>query len=159
VTAAIDTNVLLDLLGPDPASAHTARQAIAMATGTGAVVICPIVYAELAAGFGRQDDLDRFLRDLRLQLEDFSAAALARAGEAWRIYARRRGQRVQCPRCGSRFDLPCPSCHVPIAWRQHVIPDFLIGGHAVTQANYLITRDPGYYRTYFPQLRLEVPTP
>ena len=30
-------------------------------------------------------------------------------------------------------------------------------GHAVTQADYLLTRDAGYYRRYYPRLSLRTP--
>ena len=121
-------------------------------------MICPVVYAELAAGFDDRQALGQFIQDLGIQVEALSAGALWRAAEAWHAYARRHGQRVQCPQCGRQFNPPCPSCHAPIAWRQHLIPDFLIGGHAIAESALLITRDPGYYRTYFPELQLVVPT-
>lgn len=155
--AAIDTNVLLDLLAGDPGAAAAARRALASAGNSGPLVICPVVYAELAVGFTQQADLTTFLRDLGLLLEGFTTDALGRAAAAWQAYLRRRGRQVECPRCGHHFGLPCPACRSPIAWRQHLIADFLIGGHAITDADLLITRDRGYYRTYFPRLALLVP--
>ena len=155
---AVDANVLFDLLAGDPPFAASSRQALADALSAGPVVICQVVYAELAAGFANPKEAIQFLRDLQIAVEILSTNAIFQAAAAWRTYAGRRGKDVQCPKCGHRTALSCPACRAPLAWRQHIIADFLVGGHAAHQADQLLTRDPGYYRAYFPGLRLVDPT-
>ncbi|MBI4491573.1 MAG: type II toxin-antitoxin system VapC family toxin [Chloroflexi bacterium] len=154
---AVDTSVLIDLLAGEEAASVAAGQVLSSALASGPLVICPVVYAELAAAFSQQEELLRFLQDFGVQLESFSAQALLQAAAAWKSYTRRRGQKVQCPRCGHSFEIQCPACQSRVAWRQHIISDFLVGGHAAAQAGLLITRDAGYYRRYFKELRLLVP--
>jgi predicted nucleic acid-binding protein len=38
--------------------------------------------------------------------------------------------------------------------RQHIISDFIIGAHALTQAELLLSRDRGFYKKYFKDLRI-----
>jgi predicted nucleic acid-binding protein len=159
VRTALDTNVLLDVLGGDDAASSAATQTLSAAAVAGPLVICSVVHAELAASFEHQDEVEQFLGDLGVQLEAFSTDALWRGAQAWRAYARRRGWRIQCPSCGQQFALRCDACQRTVAWRQHIISDFLVGGHAVAQADRLMTRDLGYYRTYFPDLPLSSPGP
>jgi predicted nucleic acid-binding protein len=158
MTTGSDTNILLDILFDSAEYADGATRALHDALSLGPVVICPIVYAELAAQFPSHEELTAFLQDLTIRLVGFEADALFAAARAWRRYTARRGTSAQCPDCGRSFAVQCPACGRPISWRQHVIPDFLIGAHALVQTEALLSRDRGYYRTYFPDLRLIVPT-
>jgi predicted nucleic acid-binding protein len=155
VITAVDSNVLLDLLVPGAPFGGQAERALTLAAHQGGLVICGTVYAELAAQFPSQDLLDHFLADAGLQLEPPGREALYAAGATWAIYARRRPRLLECPRCGTSMPLAtCPTCLLPITVRQHVLADFVIGAHAIQYADCLLTRDRGYYSTYFPTLVL-----
>lgn len=154
---ALDTNVLLDLLAGDGPAIRAARTAITEALQVGSVAISPVVCAELAANFADQNEFYRFLADFHIQRDDFSMDALLQAAASWRRYARGRGQSVQCPRCGTTEEVHCRGCGFALSWRQHILTDFLVGGHAAAQADQLLTRDRGYYRRYFPDLKVVTP--
>jgi predicted nucleic acid-binding protein len=54
----VDSSVMLDVLTEDAAWAQWSGDALAQARDDGRLVINPIVYAEVSAGFGRIEDLD-----------------------------------------------------------------------------------------------------
>jgi len=151
---AVDTNVLLDVLIPDAPHGDESERALAEAVQAGAVLISEPVYAELAAHFADKADLDGFLAGTGIRLEPSGDDALHRAGRAWTEYLRRRPTQLSCPQCSALQDVRCEKCGAGIQPRQHVVADFLIGAHALRHANQLLTRDRGYYATYFPKLRL-----
>jgi len=150
---AVDTNILLDVLIPDAPHGGESELALAGALRAGAVVISEPVYAELAVHFPEQEKLDRFLADTGLRLETSKAEALYRAGRAWSEYLRRRPA-LTCPQCRATQNVHCDKCGASVQPRQHVVADFMIGAHALVQADQLLTRDRGYYATYFPELTL-----
>jgi predicted nucleic acid-binding protein len=152
---AVDSNVLLDLLVPGAPFGEQAERALTLAAQQGGLVVSDTVYAELAAQFPSQDLLDHFLHDAGLQLEPSGRDALYTAGAIWASYARRRPRLLECPDCGTAIPpVACPTCLLPITVRQHVLADFVIGAHATQYADCLLTRDRGYYSTYFPALVL-----
>ena len=150
---AVDTNILLDVLIPRAPHGDESERALAEALRAGAVVISDPVYAELAVHFPEQEKLDRFLADTGLRRASSNAEALHRAGSAWSEYIRRRPA-LACLQCGATQDLHCDKCGASVQPRQHVVADFIIGAHALVQADQLLTRDRGYYATYFPELTL-----
>ncbi len=156
--SAVDTNVLLDVLVPGAPHGQASKALLDRAISEGALVLCEAVYAELAAWFSSGPELDAFLAATRIAFVASTPAALKRAGDAWRKYASARPRgRLACPECGSVRPVACASCGRAIAVRQHVLADFLIGGHAAALTDRLLTRDRGYYRTYFPGLAILAP--
>ena len=152
--SALDTNVLLDLLIPDAPHADASALRLAEAGRAGAVVISEAVFAEVAGRFEEPADMERFIDDTGVRLMPSSLSTLQRAGSAWRTYARRRHRSLTCPRCGVVQPGRCEACGADIRVRQHIVADFMIGAHAAMQADILITRDRGYYSSYFPELDL-----
>jgi predicted nucleic acid-binding protein len=155
VTTAVDTNALLAILYEDEHT-DTSETALRRAYQEGRVVITSIVYAELAADghFDTASELSQFLTDLSIQLVEPSEAALFEAGQQFQHYTERRPDGLQCPSCGTRQTVVCENCGEELGPRQHIAADFLIGGHAVTDADTLLTFDEAFYRTYFPSLTL-----
>lgn len=154
---AVDTNVLLDLLIPDSPFAGQAESSLTRAQADGTLVISEIVFAELAVNFPSATRLTAFLDDVRIRLRPTEPRGLVAASEAWKAYASRRRRSLHCPRCGATSPVRCPSCGHAIASRQHILTDFLVGGHATVHADRLLTRDLGYFRRYFPDLPIVEP--
>lgn len=153
MTTAVDTNVLLGILYEGEYS-DNAESALRSAYRTGRVVTTPIVYAELAADghFGSMSKLDQFISDLSIQIVEPSRKARYRAGERFQIYTQRRPDGLQCPTCGTVRSVRCEHCGESLSPRQHIAADFLIGGHAETDADALITFDQAFYDSYFPSV-------
>jgi hypothetical protein len=110
VITAVDTNILLDVLLPDPDHEVSSDRLLAGASRMGATVTTEPVYAELAARFPEHDDLSRFLGATSVRLEATRPDALRLAGQAWQVYNRRRPLPLSCPRCGAVQGVPCTAC-------------------------------------------------
>ena len=151
---AVDTNILLDILVPDAPHGDISEKSLTESLESGSVIISEAVYTELAAHFSTQEQIDQFLKETGINLCPSSSEALYLAGKTWREYLRRRTNNVACPSCGANQEFHCIKCGATFLPRQHVIADFLIGAHASVHADRLVTRDRGYYRTYFRDLPL-----
>jgi len=154
VNTAIDTNILLDIFLPDPQYKDTSREALFESGSVGLVTLAEPVYTELSAHFSSRQELDQALDQIGVVFQPSSTDALFAAGRAWQDYARRRPSSMACPSCGSTQDVRCAQCGTPLNPRQHVLADFIIGANALLHADRLLTRDRGFYRTYFRGLKI-----
>lgn len=154
---AVDTNVLLDVLLPNPAHAETSQKLLEDSLQKGALLIGEVVYGELAVEFPTADELDQFLSDTGIRLINTGKDGLKRASEAWSSYLEKRGTAIQCQVCGQEQTVSCSECGEVIQVRQHMLSDFLVAGHALEHADKLITRDLGFYRSYFEDLTILSP--
>jgi len=129
----VDSNVLLDVITEDEEWLDWSAAALARAADASALVINPIVYAEVAARFARIEDLEEALPRAYYERRPLPWEAAFLAGQCFVKYRRRGGA------------------------RRSPLPDFYIGAHAAVEGLTLLTRDPRRYRTYFPALRLMAP--
>ena len=131
---AVDTSILLDVFLADPVHGPASREAMRSARAEGSLVACEIVWAEVAPSFPSGDAATGALDRLHVGFSPCRPEAALASGPAWKAYRARRGP------------------------RQRVIADFLIGAHALLQADRLLTRDRGFYRRYFRELRVVDPS-
>lgn len=151
---AIDTNILLDILIPDEEFLVSSKSLLDSYTEKGQLIICEVVNAELASQFHSEKTLTEFLADTRIKLTNSNGASLFLAAHQWKAYIANRKDNLRCTKCGQSIPSICPSCKDTILFRQHIISDFIIGAHAVTHAEALLTRDRGFYKTYFKDLKI-----
>ncbi len=140
---AVDTNILFDILLSDESHVVSSKGLLEEYAEKGRLIICEIVYAELASQFGSEKEVEAFLSDTGIKLVNSSGKSLAIAGERWRLYLKNRKPFI------------CPQCNHPIQFRQRVLSDFIIGAHALDHAEQLLSRDRGFYRTYFKDLKVK----
>ena len=131
---AVDTSVLLDVLGADPEFGSRSRDALKKAWTSGSVIVCDVVLAEVSAFFPPGEDPAAVLAEMGIAFEPLSAEAAVEAGRRWKAFRAQGGKR-----------------------RDRVIADFLVGAHALLAADVLLTRDRGFYRSAFSGLRILEP--
>lgn len=126
----VDTNILLDVLLAGAAHGDDSERRLAAALAAGPLCVNHIIAAEIAPVFTREADLWEALAKAQIRLDPYPRDAVYLAGHAFLAYRRRGGT------------------------RQRILPDFMIAAHALAMDADLLTRDRGFYRKYFPRLRL-----
>jgi predicted nucleic acid-binding protein len=129
----IDSNVLIDLIDDESEWKAWSDDMLGMCRDRGPVIINPTIFAEVSSGFTSADLVDEIFPETMLQRESLPWGAAFLAGQAFRVYRRRGGE------------------------RRSPLPDFFIGAHAAVAGHTLLTRDPRRYRHYFPKLRIISP--
>ena len=131
---AVDTTVLLDILGGDATFGRQSLRAVRRCLAEGRLVACDVVWAEVAGYYPTTASADDAMSRLGVEYDQLSRSAALAAGMAWRRY-RERG-----------------------AARSRMVADFLIAAHALAHADRMLTRDRGFYRAYFEGLSIVDPT-
>ena len=128
---AVDTNILIDILEPDPVFGRASAVVLKQALREGSVVVCDVVLAEVATVYGKkQEDLVQIIDQLNIVFSPHSKQAALQSALQWYQYRQKGGKKGR------------------------IAADFLIGGHALAQCDRLLTRDRGFFRDYFQDLKL-----
>ena len=126
--------MLLEVFTADATFGPASRDSLGSCLASGTVLVSAVVWAETLAFFPEPDGAEAAINTLGAAFSPLERRSADRAGQAWRSYRKRGGS------------------------RQRVVADFLVGAHASLQAHRLLTRDRGFYRTYFPELLVVEPT-
>jgi predicted nucleic acid-binding protein len=133
---ALDTNILSAMWSREPSTPRLAF-ALDKAMQQGTLVLSPPAFAEcLAHPFFTEAQIESFLADTGITVE------LRLLDEVWPLAGRRYRQYAERRR---QFHAEPP---------RRILADFLVGAHALLQADQLITLDVKFYRTNYPELRL-----
>ena len=129
--SAVDTNILIDILEPDPIFGESSKTVLKECLRQGHVVACEIVWAEVATAYqnnvrGLLDIID----EMGVGFSPITQNTALVAARAWYEYRRNGGN------------------------RRRIAADFLIGAHAITQCDQLLSRDNGFFRKYFAGLQV-----
>jgi predicted nucleic acid-binding protein len=126
---AVDTSLLIKILKRED-DAPAAMTSLELAANQGTLLVSAIVVAELGRLFKTNQLLLSFLGDMQLLVSPITEACALQAADIMRNYAKNKGD------------------------KSRIAADFLIGAHAMSHANQLLTSDAGFMRQYFKTLKV-----
>lgn len=129
---AVDTNVLIDVFGNDAEFGRESTERLRECLRTGTLIACDVVWSETRAVFPDEETFRTVMATLGVRFSPVNENTATRAGGVWRSYRKAGGKRTR------------------------IMANFIIGAHALCQADRLLTRDRGYYRSHFSGLKLVV---
>jgi predicted nucleic acid-binding protein len=133
----VDSNILIDLFSHDRKWVEWSKDRLAECDANDRMAINQIVVAEVAPQFAQLQSFLDWIATFNLGLLEFDSEAAYCGGAAFNDYRQRR--------------------KVSLESAKSIIADFLIGGHAEVLGATILTRDPRFYRTYFPTVPLITP--
>jgi predicted nucleic acid-binding protein len=133
VRTAIDTNILFALWSNEPSAGRIPGR-LGEAKNQGALLIAPVVYVELLAyPKATESFVNRFLSETGITVDfDLNESVWVDAGRRFANQRRKSGRGEP----------------------KRLLADFLVGSHALLQADRLMSMDAVRYRQYFPELKL-----
>ena len=136
---ALDTNVIYDILLADQVFGPSSRDFVKGLSLDDCLVACDVVWAEASAVFPDKTAFTRQMAAFGINFSPMPEVAAIRAGEIWkkaRLEAAKRKEKL----------------------RLAIVPDILVGAHALECADALISRDRGFMRRYFSKLKVIDPS-
>jgi predicted nucleic acid-binding protein len=133
----VDSNVLIDVFSRDSNWHAWSKNALAESNERDQLRINQVVVAEVAPQFSDLDLFMTWIESFEVGIDELSVEAAYVGGKAFVEHRRRR-------KAGA-------------VSTNSILPDFLIGGHAQSIGATILTRDPRFYRTYFPSVPLITP--
>jgi predicted nucleic acid-binding protein len=132
---AVDSSVILDVLTGDQGNASASLAALRKASREGRLIVSESVIAEVRPAFESNALFEEFLGDWGLEFMPSTLRSSIRAGEMLRQMLERKNRQ-----------------------EGRILPDFLIGAHALEHADRLLARDRGFLRDYLTELALWDPS-
>lgn len=136
---AIDTNIIYDIFFDDPVYSQPDIDFLDSLSPLDSLIACDVVWAEASVGFADKSAFRRQMAAFGIAFSPMPESATIRAGEIWKLARQEAARKKE-------------------SLRLAIVPDFLIGAHALECADAIISRDRGFMRKWFMDLKIVDPS-